>query len=347
MVCEFFFFFFQGSNISANTSSSSDRNVLGNIESEMIACEGCGSEPSGCQCQTIVDVFHETNKKLIELGLLERLVGSVLTSLIHVRIESHVSKVCERSFDTSQLKPLEHWLETVVVNWLTRIYSGGSSRTMSLEPRLRQAVNTFKQKLGHFLYETYTQARIEQLFNIVIEYPESRPAVEDLRACLERTDMRRYLVRSLKSALKTRLLHPGVSTPDILTAYIGTIKALRQLDPSGLLLDTITEPIKQYLRGREDTVRCVVSGLLDESSASDLADELARGGEALQLDPTDSPQETREDWESWQPDPIDSEPHQDGWFSHGSGDDDDDVDDDYHYYSTTNVGFTGTSGTRY
>lgn len=53
-------------------------------------------------------MFHETNRKLIELELLERLVGNVLTSLIHIRIKEHVNRVCDKSFDVSQLVPLEH-----------------------------------------------------------------------------------------------------------------------------------------------------------------------------------------------------------------------------------------------
>lgn len=76
------------------------------------------------------------------------------------------------------------------------------------------------------------------------EYPDSQPAIEDLRICLERTDMRKELVSSLQEALKTRLLHPGVNTQDILTAYIAAIKALRQLDPTGVLLETVTDPVK-------------------------------------------------------------------------------------------------------
>jgi anaphase-promoting complex subunit 2 len=297
-------------NVFCNIEASSTADDLHN--NSTILCEGCKQKQSNCQCQIIVDVFHETNKKLIELGLLERLVGSILTSLIHIRIESHVRHVCNRTFDSSQLEPLECWLETVVMNWLVRIYSGGSSRSMSLDYKVRNAINTFKQKLSYFLYETYTRVRIDQLFNIVIEYPDSRAAIDDLRICLERTDLRKYLIRSLQEALKTRLLHPGVSTPDILTAYIAAIKALRQLDPTGMLLETITEPIKVYLRRREDTVRCVVSGLLDESSTSDLADELAKGGESIQLDIDGgiSPQEGKEDWENWQPDPVDADPTQ-------------------------------------
>lgn len=294
-------------------------NVFCNIEASTAAdnsqitfsvfCEGCAQEQNNCQCQTIVDIFHEINKKLIELGLLERLVGSILTSLIHIRIESHVSNICNKAFDKSQIEPLKNWLETVVVNWLIRIYSGGSSKSVSLDLKVRNAINTFKQKLCYFLYETYTRIRIDQLFNIVIDFPESKPAIDDLRICLERTNLRKHLMLSLRKRLKTRLLHPGISTPDILTTYIQAIKALRLLDPSGVLLETITEPIKVYLRGREDTVRCVVNGLLDESNTSELADELVKG-DGMMKPSSDSCflKNDTESWEQWLPDPVDADP---------------------------------------
>ncbi|KAL6425217.1 hypothetical protein ACFW04_009458 [Cataglyphis niger] len=250
-------------------------------------------------------MFHETNRKLIELKLLERLVGNVLTSLIHIRIENHVIQTCDKTFDVSQLIPLEEWLETVVMSWLIRIYSGGFSKTETLSDEIRNAINKFKQKLSHFLYETYTRIRINHLFNIIIEYPESQPAVDDLRICLERTDQRKVLVKNLQEAIKTRLLHPGVNTPDIVTAYIAAIKALKHLDPTGVLLEAVTEPIKSYLRSREDTVRSVVNSLLDDSP-SELADELVKG-ECLQLDDGSADDET-EDWEKWMPDPVDADP---------------------------------------
>lgn len=70
-------------------------------------CAGCNKDVDSCQCQMIVYMFHETNRKLIELELLERLVGNVLTSLIYVRIKDHVHRVCDRSLDVSQLSSLE------------------------------------------------------------------------------------------------------------------------------------------------------------------------------------------------------------------------------------------------
>lgn len=78
------------------------------IGSDPGKCMGCYQEVEKCQCQIIVYMFHETNGKLIELELLERLVGNVLTSLIHIRIKNHVSQSCDKTFDVSQLTSLEN-----------------------------------------------------------------------------------------------------------------------------------------------------------------------------------------------------------------------------------------------
>ncbi|XP_011153030.1 anaphase-promoting complex subunit 2 [Harpegnathos saltator] len=290
-------------NVFCNTDNLSQEKEETSLNE--VQCTGCNQEMEKCQCQMIVYMFHETNRKLIELELLERLVGNMLTSLIHIRIENHVIQSCDKTFDVSQLIPLENWLETVVMSWLIRIYSGGFSKTVALSDEVRNAINTFKRKLSHFLYETYIKVRVDHLFSIIIEYPESQAAVEDLRICLERTDLRRFLVNTLQEAIKTRLLHPGVNTPDIVTAYIAAIKALKHLDSTGVLLETVTEPVKTYLKSREDTVRSVVNSLLDDSP-SELADELAKG-ECLQLDDGSADDET-EDWEKWMPDPVDADP---------------------------------------
>lgn len=54
------------------------------------------------------------------------------------------------------------------MSWLIRVYSGGFSKTASLSDETRNTIEKFKQKLSHFLYETYTRFRIEQLFDIII-----------------------------------------------------------------------------------------------------------------------------------------------------------------------------------
>lgn len=121
--------------------------------------------------------------------------------------------------------------------------------------------------------------------HLSLDFPESKAAIEDLKFCLERTNQRQQLLTSLKSAFESRLLHPGelaagmkvmvqylfsdnaaehediliilcwlyrsfsgVHTSDILTVYISAIKALRELDPSMVILQVACQPIRKYLR---------------------------------------------------------------------------------------------------
>lgn len=270
---------------------------------EDVMCSGCLNECSDCNCMYIVKVFHDTNRKLMELQLLERLTGQVLTNFIQMRIESHIQKLCTGTFDVSHLGFLENWLDTTVMSWLTRIYCGGSSKPSPDDKNIQSAISKFKQKLSYFLYHSYTKLRIDQLFNIIIEYPDSQPAVDDIKLCLEKTDLRATLCKSLQNALETRLLHPGVNTPDILTAYVTTIRALRHLDPSGVILETVTKPVRNYLRNRDDTVRSVVSSLTEEGAGSELAEELVKfAAEA------DGDCDKDESWDKWNPDPVDADP---------------------------------------
>lgn len=210
------------------------------------------------------------------------------------------------------------------MNWLTRIYNQGSLKIEVHNARVKDVLKEFRVKLEYYLYETYAHIIIDQFFTVIIgteyilkttfiyktepifpiflssDFPDSRPAIDDLKICLEKIDLRVYLVKSLKDVLEKRLLHPGVNTRDILTGYVAAIKTIRHLDSTGVLLETITEPVKQYMRSRQDTVRCVASALTDDGP-TDLAEELARS-EAYVENLTNQ----NEDWENWMPDPIDA-----------------------------------------
>ncbi|XP_050297527.1 anaphase-promoting complex subunit 2 [Anthonomus grandis grandis] len=257
-------------------------------------CVVCGSEKFSCNC---LHLFQETNRKLGEMSLLEPLVGQTLTNVSYNYIHNHIQKICKDNYD-SFIVNLEKWLHTVVIQWLKKIYYFDTSIP------LEESMERLEKKLVNYLYNCYIKVRIEQLFNIVIEYPESLPSLEDICLGLPRTDLKPLLTKKLQKAMETRLLHPGVSTTDILTAYIATIRSLRILDPTGLLLETVTYPIHQYLRSREDTVRCVVSSLT-EDGPNELAEELNKG-EVDENTPMDEGEE--ENWETWTPDPVDSLP---------------------------------------
>jgi len=129
-----------------------------------------------------------------------------------------------------------------------------------------------------------------------------------LRECLQKTDLRQYLTASLRSVLQKKLLHLGVSTTDILTAYISAIKSLRVLDPSGVILQIVCEPVRRYLRTRDDTVRCIVQSLIDDGS-SELSEELTKGqGICLEESFEDEEDKMADGWDNWMPDPVDADP---------------------------------------
>ncbi|KAG5035042.1 hypothetical protein JHK87_009952 [Glycine soja] len=59
----------------------------------------------------------------------------------------------------------------------------------------------------------------------------------------------------------------GASTNDILHQYVSTIKALRTMDPASVFLEAVGEPIRDYLRGRRDTIKSIVTMMTDGTGA--------------------------------------------------------------------------------
>lgn len=283
-----------------NTKSEEDEDEFMDQMEDREDCSGCAMPVSKCQCQELVNAFSEINLYLTRMGLLNRISGFTLTNLIQNEINDHIQKTCRGNFDTQHLKNLEKWLDTIVLEWLTRIYNNGSSKLDPSNTKIRDSVACFQMKLKYFLIEKYANTIIDQFFNIIIEFPDSQSAIDDLKLCMEKLDLRAHLVETLKNSLKTRLLHQGVDTSDIITGYVATIKTMRHLEKSGILLQTVTEPVKEYLRKcRQDTVRCVVTSLIEETP-SDLAEELARS-EAIKAEETERNQDEMNNWQSWNP----------------------------------------------
>ena len=52
---------------------------------------------------------------------------------------------------------------------------------------------------------------------------------------------------------------------------MGCIKALREVDPAGILLNAVGGPIKAYLRSRRDTIRCILASLTDDPDGGEAA----------------------------------------------------------------------------
>uniref|UniRef100_A0A3Q4BWR7 Anaphase-promoting complex subunit 2 n=1 Tax=Mola mola TaxID=94237 RepID=A0A3Q4BWR7_MOLML len=282
-------------------------------------CRGCEIPTQQCWCQEALEQLKELSHILSRLQLLEWVSSEAVTSILHKLIEQRMERHCRGEYERSFLLEFQEWLE-LVLGWLGKVFAseadGDGPVPAPSVPGVpgvpgfqagQPASSILKQWRCHmhqFFCRIYVNMRIEELFSII----RGRcAAIEDLKFCLERTNQRQQLLTSLKSAFESRLLHPGVHTSDILTVYISAIKALRELDPSMVILQVACQPIRKYLRTREDTVRQIVAGLTgDAEGCSDLASELSRG-DPVTLEMQDSDEEGN-DPEDWTPDPTDAVP---------------------------------------
>ncbi|XP_040156156.1 anaphase-promoting complex subunit 2 [Anopheles arabiensis] len=269
-------------------------------------CIACDMTAGDCQCQAIADAFTSTNRYLSMMGILEEIAGYTLNLLIQERIDAKVDETKE-NYATSHVESLEQWLNTVVMEWLTRIYNKGSLQIHPHHTALQRHIAQMQSKLLFYMYDKYANTIVDQFFQIIINFPMSQSAVDDLKLCLSKINLKRCFVTTVRDMLRERLLHPGVDTPDILTGYVAALKTLAHFDSSTVLLRSITRPIKEYLRNRTETVRCVVTSFTGDGT-SDLAEELAKGetepvSKTSSSDKLDDP-----DWKNWQPDPVNMAP---------------------------------------
>ncbi|XP_031718250.1 anaphase-promoting complex subunit 2 [Anarrhichthys ocellatus] len=279
-------------------------------------CPGCGVPTQQCWCKEALEQLQDLSHILSRLQLLEWVSSEAVTSILHKLIEQRMEQHCRGEYERSFLLEFQEWLE-LVLGWLSKVFASEVDRDGPVPapgdpgaPSIQPGSSVLKQWRCHmhqFFCRIYVNMRIEELFSIIRDFPESKAAIEDLKFCLERTNQRQQLLTSLKSAFESRLLHPGVHTSDILTVYISAIKALRELDPSMVILQVACQPIRKYLRTREDTVRQIVAGLTgDAEGCTDLASELSRG-DPVTLEMQDSDEEGN-DPEDWSPDPTDAVP---------------------------------------
>ena len=170
-------------------------------------------------------------------------------------VQQHVVRRCSGVFDAARLRPTLRWVRAVPLEFF---------KTALRCERDFVAIESWRGRLEYTVHEHLGALRIHELFDVVVEYPDSLPAIADLRICLQNTTLHAALVDSFVAATRSRLLHAGASTVDIVQQYIGTIKTLLELDPSGVVLELVSRPVKEYLRERKDTIRCVVTMLTDD-----------------------------------------------------------------------------------
>jgi anaphase-promoting complex subunit 2 len=220
---------------------------------------------------------------------------------------------------TSVTQHLRHWIENVFARLAVQVLAivhtppPGNQTSGALDVSFGDVEKW--QEIG---IARLGALRTSELFDVIVEWPASSGAVEDLRHFTTHPAARAYVTQSFIAILNQRLLHPGASTVEILQLYISIIRAFHLLDPKGVLLDRIARPIRRYLRDRDDTVKVIVSGLLAEPPSADKQALLSSGDTLVELSTElakahqiSLQSNTSElDWDdmNWVPDPVDAAP---------------------------------------
>ncbi|KAK3269644.1 hypothetical protein CYMTET_21934 [Cymbomonas tetramitiformis] len=242
------------------------------------------------------------------------------TNVLKAKIEARLRQEGANCFEVPVLAPALKWLQAVPMAFLRIILPEDPQSPVGQDTQLIQ----WQCRLQWLVYETLGSRRTAELFDIIVDYPESGPAVEDLQQCLQNTNHHKQVVASFRAALHRRLLHPGAATNDILTQFVSTIRVLRALDPAGVLLAAVRGPLQRYLRARKDTIRCIVTMLTDDGTGGggvggaggeSLLEELGSSGKA-EMDDCEGDLDVSGDGaqvddtaaEEWMPEAVDAEP---------------------------------------
>jgi len=194
-------------------------------------------------------------------SMLQQPLGEALHQTILMWVKNTISKDFE---EIGLFDQVLEYKNRVILPWLEELVG----------PSVLQ--DEWCSRLDFAVSECFCLCRMEEIFEIVAEYPDSFIAVVELKKVLEITGMHQAMARALKMALVKRLNHPGANTQQIIDVYINTIKVFREIDPSDRLLQVVAEPVRSYLRQRENTVRCIITSLTDAEVGGDLYEELRR-----------------------------------------------------------------------
>ncbi|WOO86035.1 Anaphase-promoting complex subunit 2 [Vanrija pseudolonga] len=222
--------------------------------------------------------------------------ATTLMRVAYDEIEKIAKEETGMGWEERRLARARQRVSDTVVNWISGVFETNSNP----QDMLRSMYSRF----DYYLCKSFFEIRTEELFDIIVDFPDSLAALEDLRDCLIKVDQRDQLVDRLRAANLKRLLHPGAETKDVITQYISTIRCLRIIDPLGVLLHKVAEPLRRHLRDRPDTIRCIVATLVEGEELQDENDPASAEPLAQTNDPT-----VEKFWDpKWEPEPNDAAP---------------------------------------
>ncbi|OLL25396.1 Anaphase-promoting complex subunit 2 [Neolecta irregularis DAH-3] len=237
------------------------------------------------------DTFLESSRTLGKVGL-GRLFQGIVAEVIASSMKDYISENFANEWEASVLPQMTDWISQKVFTFVHQV-------CQNQDDNLREILEGLAKR-------SLVDLRTSELFDIIKDFPYSESAIDDLKVP-NNTPQRTQIVQTFQEAYaaqqalpnchscRKRMLHPGAHTSDIISQYISTMKAFRILEPHGA---SAFPDVYLICREREDTIRCIMTGLVGEDS--DLADELMQETAEVDIDDFDDM--------NWIPDPVDAGP---------------------------------------
>ncbi|KAF7717742.1 Uncharacterized protein PECH_007691 [Penicillium ucsense] len=259
---------------------------------------------------------------LQQVGLGGDKTQKVFASVMNIMMTEFIRAAYTGKWEAPSLVPqhLRHWVEDVFARLAVQVLAIiHHPRMADKSTNILNVSFSDVEKWQEMGIARLGTLRTSELFDVIVEWPASTGAIEDLRHFTTYPAARSYLTHNFITVLNQRLLQPGASTLEILQLYIAIIRAFNLMDPKGVILDRIARPIRRYLRDRDDTIKVIVSGLLAEPTSTPNRSALPSTHDTLAELPTElskAHQLSMEnnmselDWDdmNWMPDPVDAAP---------------------------------------
>eukprot|EP01080_Neovahlkampfia_damariscottae_P008106 gene8106-12567_t len=233
---------------------------------------------------------EEDSMKKIFIGLkntgLSLFINDICFNLIIEKLNEKIDEICDLEEEDEYLQLVFNFFEEFISPKISFLFFENSSE--------------IEKNIKIKIYENYAKKRISEIFNIIVDYPDSIAIIKDLKQCLIKKNLTQELIKEIIRSFKKRLLIIGATTSDIIAQYINMIRTLSILDPSEVGLLKINPIMKEYLSKRNDAISCIINDMIDEENESELNQELVNNDYIEN--------ESDSENESWEPEAIHSNP---------------------------------------
>lgn len=216
--------------------------------------EQCGASAELMKDDEVLQTLHSL--RMSETPEIQRLLMSVVVQRIHAEVDT-----VEDDYSVYLLQQCLAWEDRVVEPFL-----GAALRCPDLSSE-----TCWRVSIQHTLRNAFFKKRLGALWDILVDFPESVPALEDLRSCIQLNSdgtLRTALVGAVRTLFAQRLHRVGARTEDIVEVLIKAVYSLCVIfsrSEQSTVFSTIGDTLAHIGR-RKDCASAVIQCLHQMSS---------------------------------------------------------------------------------